>query len=407
MNRLYLRYRLHWYALSTARLLLRRWHTFALVTALLLPIGGGSLLKPLSYPLLAPLAPAHDAGWRLGYLALLQLIWAIWALTQRDQIGGGPCNRYLQSLPLGRAGARAVDLAVLLIADTPLLAPVVCTLIVLLRQAVAPELRLQQLLYLGAIAALMLMAQLAALGRQRMLWLALALADLGLAAALGMDPTPARTASLAGLNGAVAALLLARLPAWPAPARSLGRRLSAGLDRHGRALLWRLPPAMQVSLGILYRQRRAEVVAAALLASAISAAALLLMTLWDYDSRAMPMTLIAFACLALGVSGLYRGLHQAHAAAARFTAALPRPPGWAGWYDLGAVLSFSLPFVAAPGAMLLRHGAAAGGPLLAAAAFVPLLCLLRLPQVRAERHAVFFSSVIALSWLALLFFFLV
>jgi hypothetical protein len=117
-----LRYRLRWYAVSTARLLLRRWQG-ATLAAGLLGAAGTSLfgnVDMLTHPMRAVLAPGHGASWRFAYLLALQAVCALWAGMQRAQIEGGAFMAFSGSLPFSLRQRRRVDLAVLL-ADSPLL----------------------------------------------------------------------------------------------------------------------------------------------------------------------------------------------------------------------------------------------------------------------------------------------
>lgn len=72
-------------------------------------------------PLLTLLAPGHGAPRRIGYLLGLQALAAALAAMQRNQIAGGPFMAFAASLPFTPRERRRVDLAVLLLAHSPLL----------------------------------------------------------------------------------------------------------------------------------------------------------------------------------------------------------------------------------------------------------------------------------------------
>ncbi|MDP3332498.1 MAG: hypothetical protein Q8Q40_05650, partial [Methylococcaceae bacterium] len=156
-----------------------------------------------------------------------------------------------------------------------------------------------------------------------------------------------------------------------------------------------------------FRQHYSEMLSKGISSALILAASIGLMEVWNYDYRALPLTLIALAGIALSVSGLYRGMHLTHLASGQFTSALPLPLWWC-WFDVAAVLLFGLCFAAALNSVLvMHHDASLTSMLISLAAFALLLYLLRFPQVHAERHTVLFSSLIAGVWTALMFYMLV
>ena len=70
---------------------------------------------------------------------------------------------------------------------------------------------------------------------------------------------------------------------------------------------------------------------------------------------------------ALSLSGLYRGLHMAHADASRYFAALPLRPACLRFADIVLVATLGLPFLVLPPAALLAHRHAAPASIAAAA----------------------------------------
>jgi hypothetical protein len=156
-----------------------------------------------------------------------------------------------------------------------------------------------------------------------------------------------------------------------------------------------------MSLAVLWRERRGDLLAKALTAGAIGAAAAGLVLLFERDARSFPTVLLAEGCVALAFSGLYRGLHQAHRASMGFAGALPLRPHWWRAYDLAAVLAAALPFLAAPAAFAVAVGAAPPARALAAlASNAALLCALRTPQLISDRYAVVLSTVATGCWTA-------
>lgn len=393
-NRL-LRLRLHWYALSTARLLLRRWQGLALAIGLLASAGAGVFenIAILNHPLLALLAPGHGSAWRFGYLLVLQLAAVMWALMQRAQIEGGGFMAFAGSLPFSPRQRRQVDLAVLVLADSPLLLMVAGSIAVTAAHRHAAP----QVLLLIDVALLALVSQLAALERRPVGWAGVLLACLLLAAGFGTGLAPWANA----LTGAAAWLALRRAPwpAWPPAGQRRRRPPTAWPGRVLRMLAGRHAPALQVSLAVLLRERRSEAVAKALGSAAVIAAALALMAVFDYDERSRIAALLAQGMIALTVSGLFRGLHMAHLASAGYTAALPVKPAWWRAFDLAAVLGFGLPLLAVPAfAASFLAGLPPLRALIGTASHLVLLAALRAPQLFRERHAVVLSTLVAGCW---------
>jgi hypothetical protein len=140
-----------------------------------------SNLDTLARPILQLLAPGHGAVWRCGYLLLLLAAAALWAHMQRDQIGGGGFMQFAGSLPFSARQRRRVDLAVLLLADSPLLLMVAGAL----SSAMAQRAPAAHGLLLAALVPLALVAQLAVLERRLAAGAFLAAACLVLAACFG------------------------------------------------------------------------------------------------------------------------------------------------------------------------------------------------------------------------------
>ena len=101
---------------------------------------------------------------------------------------------------------------------------------------------------------------------------------------------------------------------------------------------------------------------------------------------------------ALSLSGLYRGLHMAHADASRYFAALPLRPACLRFADIVLVATLGLPFLVLPPAALLAHRHAAPASIAAAASSLALLCVLRATQLFSQRHSVVLSSLVAGTW---------
>ncbi|MBB3219228.1 hypothetical protein [Pseudoduganella umbonata] len=397
MTSVLLRSRLRWYAVSTGRLLLRRWQALLLALAVLAPAGASALsqVQSLGWPVLALLAPEHGSLWRFCCLCLYQALAMAWVLMQRDQVTGGDFMGYARSLPVPPRQARAVDMVVLLAANSPLLLLPAAALVWVVAHdgalpAVLHGLFVVQLVILAAA------AQLACVDRRYARLGALALANIPLAAAPGASPA------------VQVVLLAATLPcAWLADRYLAGPLFGPLLDSvkrrashlAARAAPARLHPAAFIPLNYLVRQAPAETFGKLAVAGVTTAAALALMAVWEYDDRIGGLSVIALAIVALAISGLYRDLHTAHRAALPLVAGLPLPRHWARKFDHMILMLAGLPFAAIIGGVVVFHQPQRLVPvLLLAAAFIGLVGLLRLPQVHGERQAVVLGTVIAALW---------
>jgi hypothetical protein len=388
---------LHWYALSTARLLLRRWQSGALIIGVVAAANGSMFgnTKTLAQPLLGLLAPHHGIAWRGAYLAALLAAATLWASMQRAQIEGGAFMAFASSLPFSPRQRRQVDLAVLLLADSPLLLLAGGALTV----TAARHGALSHLALLADVVLLALVTQLAALERRAAGWIGASAACCVLAAAF--DTRAALAATLCIAAAAIFALGLG-------PRRRLRFKLAplvlpvSAWPSHGLArLAGRHAPGLRIALAVLYRERRAEVVGKALKLAGVIAGAIALIEIFDRDTRSFATLLLAQGLVALSASGLYRGLHLAHRSGSAYTGALPLAPQWWRKFDLAVVLGFGLPFLAVLAAIGWWIGAAPPARIAAAMlSYALLLGALRAPQLASERHAVVLSVSAAGGWIA-------
>jgi hypothetical protein len=390
-----LHYRLRWYAVSTARLLLRRWQALVLLMGVLASANASVFgnMDTFARPLLLVLAPGHGPIWRSACLALLMAACALWAHMQREQIGGGGFMGFAASLPFSPAERRRVDLAVLALADTPLLLMMMAALATTAAHGGGSG----QVLLLAALVPLALAVQLATQERRPAAAAPVALACLLLATGFDTRFGPALSVSVAVL----ACLALRRAP-WPRATASWRPRIAApawrGLSLGGVA--GRRAPALRVCFAILLRERRDETLAKALGAGALIAAALALCAVFEHDARARAVALLAQGLVALQLSGLFRGLQMAHLAGAAYTAALPLPRRWWRRFDLAALLCIGLPLLAPLSALAWLEGATPGQALASLVSYAGLLSALRAPQLASERHAVVLSTILAGCWMA-------
>jgi hypothetical protein len=347
-------------------------------------------LDTLARPLLTLLAPGHGAAWRIAYLCAVLLLAGGWAALQREQIGGGPFMAFAGSLPFTPRQRRNVDLAVLLLADSPLLL-IAASALGLTAGRGAPA---AHAVLLCDVALLALVTQRAVLERRAGPWAGVAAGVVLAGACFGTRLDLA--ANL--LVGAAAVLALALAPRPRAQRRTPRPRAHrasppAPGGRHGAAL--------RISLAILLRERRGELFAKGLSAAGIAVAAVGLVNVFGRDGRSFPTVLLAQGFIALAFSGLFRGLHMAHRASMGYVGALPVSAGWWRPFDLAVVLAAALPFLGTLTAYAWAIGAAPPLRVLAAlASNAVLLCALRAPQLISDRHAVVLATLAAGCWTA-------
>lgn len=396
-----IRYRLRWFALSTARLLLRRWQAVALIVGLSASASTTVLgnMEMLAFPLLALLSPDHGAVARGLHLVALLAGCGLWAGMQRVQIEGGPFMAFVGALPFSPRQLRRVSIAVLLLADSPLLFVAGWALV----STAVHRAPVTHPVLLVVLVVLALAAQVAVLERRPRDLLAVAVLGFSVAcclslpigAALAIELLVAAGVAAVAWNGprlrtcTVAAPVP---PARPVAMASVRRRLPIG----GTWLR-----ALQLSFLILYRERRNEAAGKALLAAGLVAAAWGLARIFDGDARSLGTIVIAQGVVALTIGGMFRYLHLTHLASGGFTGALPLAPNWWRRYDLAVVATFCLPFLACLAVMAWYLGAAT--PAMAAATVwsgTLLLGALSVPHLFTDRHAVVAGTIVTGLWIA-------
>ncbi|WP_152601659.1 DUF6136 family protein [Burkholderia paludis] len=386
--------RLRWYAIATSNLLRRHWQALLLLAALLLPaMPVFSQTRILGAPVLAALAPSHDIEWRFAWVILLEAVGILWVLAQRTAITGGPFAAFLASLPVPDGRRRAVDAVVVIVASTPLLLPVAAAAVAL---AFLPQKAVNYLFVLGLFLST-LGWQLTALSRHARNAVALIVANVMLVGGFHADGAlrPVLLA-MASLLAAFAIVHTARRSTTRSGAFS--RRVTASVRPRMRNAL---SPMARLQIGIV-RDRAASTLGHCLMMGAVAAATCFLLVLWDFDRRAVPLTLIAQAVVALIAATTYRDLRAAHERAAHFMRSLPLSAFAKRRADWLTVAALALPFAAVAPLVLVAHGVlswAMAAALVGSAA--PLLALHYLPQRYASRQSVLLGILLTVTWVTL------
>lgn len=389
--------RLRWYALATSNLLRRHWQALLLLAMLLLPaMPVFSQTRILGAPVLAALAPSHGIEWRFAWVHLLEAVGILWVLAQRSAITGGPFVTFLASLPVSNGRRRVVDTVVVIIASTPLLLPVLAAAIAL---AFLPQKAINYLFVLDLFL-ITLGWQLTALSRNMRNAIALIVANLFLVG--GFHAEGALRPALLTVPLLIAAFTIAH--AAPAAAARSGtpgafsRRVADAIRARVRD---GLSPIARLQIGIL-RERTASTVGRCLMMGTVAASTCFLLALWGFDKRAVPLTLITQAAIALIAATTYRDLRAAHLRASHFMQSLPLSTFAKRRADWLTVAALALPFAAVAPLLLVMHGVLSSQM---AAALVcsgaPLLALHYLPQRYTPRQSVLLGILLTVVWVAL------
>lgn len=390
--------RLRWYVLETSRLLRRYWQALLLSVLLLLPaMPVFAQTQILGAPVLEAVAPSHGMGWQFAWVFMLEAVGMLWVLAQRTAISGGAFGAFLESLPIANGRRRVVDIAVVLIASTPLLLPVVAAAIAL---AFLPQ-KVGNYLFVADLTVITLAWQLRVLPRGIRKAVPLILANVVLVAGSQAGETMRPVVLLVPL--ALAAFAIAHTPAAVSASRRsvwLGALIRRSMNSMRASVGFKLSPLTKLQIGIV-RDRAAAAFGRYLMMGAVATSTCFLLRLWSFDARVVPLTLMSQAAIALIAAATYRDLRAAHLGAAHFMLSLPIAPMKQVRADMLTVAALALPFASAAPLLLVAHGVltwwVAVSLLLSGA---PLVASLYLPQRYALRQSVVLGVMLAVMWVA-------
>lgn len=375
-------------------MLRRHWQALLLSISLLLPaMPVLAQTQILGAPVLEALAPSHGVEWRFAWVHMLEAVAVLWVFAQRTAIAGGPFAAFLKSLPTPASRRRLVDVVVVLIASTPLLLPVVAAAVAL---AFLPQ-KLANSLFVAGLLLITLGWQLTVLSRDLRSAISLIVANVLLVGSMEFEDT-IRPVLLA------MPLLLAAFAIAYAPPRTTSRSANRGARSHRVTgfvrvnVLPRLSPVVRLQVGIVW-DRAASALGRYLIMGSVTASTGFLLGIWGFDTRAVPLTLISQAAIALIAAGTFRDLRAVHLRASHFMQSLPLTTAARVRADMLTVAALALPFAAAAPLRLVAHGVLS---LWSAAALVglgaPLLALLSLSQRYATRQSMLLGVLLAATW---------
>jgi hypothetical protein len=386
--------RLRWYAFATSRMLRRHWQALALSMLLLLPaMPVFAQTRILGAPILEVLSPSHGVEWRYAWVHLLEAIGVMWIWAQRTAITGGPFAAYLKTLPVSMHRRRMIDAIIVVIASTPLLLPVLAAAIAL---AFLPHKAVNYLFVLDLFL-ITLGWQLSVLSRGAINGLALLVANFFLVAGLDTD-------DVTGLVSLTMAFVLAAFSLVrnaPASAARTGMEDSFSLRAMNaiRACLRQaLSPRIRLQIGLV-RAHAAANAARCVMMSAVVVGTCFLLAIWGFDARAVPLTLISQAGIALIAATLYRDLRAAHLRASHFMQSLPLARTATFRADWLTVALLAVPFAAvAPLVLVAHHAMSLNSAAALLGAGAPLLALLYAPQRYAPGQSPLLGTIVAAAW---------
>lgn len=397
MYLLLIRLRLHWYALSTGRVVMRHWQAFV-IAGLFVPMGTPmlALLRALAFPLTAIFAPSRSLLWHLSYVGLIQAVTLAWVMLQRSPIGGNDFMRYAATLPISKSLGRRVDLTMLFLANSILLIPVV-TAVIFSSPLVSSMGSIFQVSALFVLLSLVLVMQLAALEKNAVALPGILLADLLLSASLTLPVSVVSWLLLALALASAVSLPFLRWPSkisldsilHPSTAQPLSMRprfgwLSPALRIQVKALLVKHPVSSALRMSVVL---------------VLAVGADLLIRIFQFDARTLPTAIIAMAAIALILSGIYRTLQSTHAPMRSYLAALPLGRRYWGIRDtLFVILLGAVPLGILLLPLLVYRVSTILTLVALALAYQGLLALLRLPLLFGGRQAVLLGVILAGTW---------
>jgi hypothetical protein len=387
--------RLRWYIRASGDLLARHWQWF-LIAGLIVP--GPQIVGLFFFPALvleAVISQEPDLRWQLVGIIAIQLTALLWIIPQRRLYTGGGFMRYASALPLSKSLCLGVDLTLLIVANSLVIVPAfIATAHVLAAQS--PD-RVFRVCALWVLLGSACVVQMAALERRAIAFLGIALADIALGSSLLSPVAVMRLPLLALALACTIAGLLINPSAKRFGLMSLAFTNFRQTSSIARVLGQVSPPFLIQCKALTAHPGKAvlRLSMAIVLALAVDR----LIAMFKFDSRSLPTAILALAAISLILSGVYRTLHDAHAAMQAYLAALPVSPR----YWLTRDTAFVLLLGVAPLCILLwplvTHDLSPLFVLLAlAVAFQVLLASQRLPLAFGGRNAVLYGFILAAAW---------
>ncbi len=382
--------RLRWYLTCTGRLMVRNWQWFVLATLLLPP---PVLLFVVSYPFFSLFVPDVSITLRMGQLVLLSALVALWVYPQRRQILGKAFEPYFLTLPLIALQVVVVDIAAIFLASSLVLMPALGAMF--MSRDLEPVPPLWRTVSLLVVVCIMLLSAYAVLRQRWHLLYVVMGANVLVAIALSVP------GSVVGF--------IAHLLAWLATLVGLmtigttqnrsnnNTRMHAVVESFkplqtsswiGIALPWKILGEHPMACSL----RLVTVCMASVFAIAIQRS-------FDYDARALIVSISIVAFNTVVLSGLSRHFQQSFSASKSYIAALPLISCASLLSELSCLLVLSAPFTALVTVSLIYTGVMTMfNAIGVATAQLFLLTMLHQVVARSTRHAVVISLLLGIGW---------
>jgi len=322
----------------------------------------------------------------------------LWLIAQRNSVDGGLFMQYFRTLPCRPLAIRGSNLFILILSDTPLWLPVLASTVVLIK---APE-TATQVPYVGILTLVILNLQLGMLERNFNASLLALLGNVVLVGAISNSPSSRLLPVVLSVSLATLTVFLP-VSATPFIKSLVPGKLRQNAVKSPHRTFLNAFPSCQLSLRALFVHYRATTAVRLAVMLSLSIGAISLMQIWDFDYRALPLTLILDALIALIAAGAFRDLHREHNRAAPYFVSLPITYRKQAEADSLAVLATCLPFLLIVTSIVAMHR---NGPaflvcLGSVVLCIPLVTILRVPIIHTERHSLVLACLLVGVWLTL------
>ena len=409
MVRLFLRYRLRWYAVSTGRLLLRHWQATVLTLGVLSPAATPFLLqlKTLAIPILTIFSVEHSLFWHFAYLILLQTIGVLWTGVQRNNIAGGEFMNYAATLPVSPNQRRQADLGVLLLANGLLFVPIISAAIVLATLPLPLLEKTSRYLAMGAFTLLVIVAQLGLLERRYTQWLVILAIDFLLSASLTWAAH--LTGWLLQAPLLIIALVLVIKPSRPVRGHPWAFQHGSFKTIQRIMSVWRATfPFAAIQIKAMFKDQIVATMLRLGIATGLTLGAGALFNIARFDQRALPIAVIALAGIALVASGFFRALQSVHAPVMGYIKSLPVSKlVWMRRDIIFVATLSSLFFCLMFYPLLIRSLISTLAAFAVGISYMLLVAGLRLTQLYGGRQSVLLSAMLAALWATLIWIILI
>ncbi len=372
---------------------MRHWH-WLILSLLLVPMGAtvGALIQIIAYPLTAIFSTGHDIMWYFTYIVIVQLIAIAWVLLQIESVRGGNFMNFVASLPVSNVTHVGVNLTLLVIANSILLLMLISAVFV----SATPDGSGASYRTFAVISLflLTLIAQLATLEKTLTILSATLVADLLFASSFTIDN--GFTSWLLIVCAIAIAILGITIPSISSQVIFPGR-LTSGYS-FIRNILSFSHPIVRIQIKALANYSGHTSLRIGV-SSVIAIGTVLLIPLFEFDSRSLPTLVLAMAVIAFILGGVYRTLHHAHVQMQSYSLSLPLGKYFWVVRDTLFVIMLGTIFIAILFLPVLNHlDTPFSIVFFLCMAFWVLLALLRLPLLYGGRQSSLLYIALVACW---------